>query len=56
MAADEQEPDPGWMAEVRLQRLRAAGWKGTLAEYVEAADRLGHDPLQDLTPDTKGMG
>lgn len=41
---DESE---NWMAEHRLEQLRAQGWKGTVGEYMEAFDRLGHDPLAD---------
>lgn len=43
---DDVETDAGWLAELRLKRLRALGWTGTLAEYVEAEQRLGRDPLE----------
>ena len=47
---DDVETDAGWIAELRLKRLRALGWTGTLAEYVEAEQRRGRVPLE---PDDK---
>lgn len=36
-----------WMQQNRAEKLAAMGWKGTVGEYMEAFDKLGHDPLQD---------
>lgn len=36
-----------WMAQDRLEKLQARGWKGTVAEYVDTVERLGGaDPLE----------
>jgi hypothetical protein len=48
---DESE---NWMAEHRLNQLRAAGWKGTVGEYMVAFDKLGRDPLAENPPITGG--
>lgn len=54
---DDEETDAGWIAELRLKRLRALGWTGTLAEYAEAEKRLGRDPLEpEPEPDPVASG
>jgi hypothetical protein len=39
-----------WMAEHRLEQLRARGWTGSVAEYIEEWERLDADPLGQTRP------
>jgi hypothetical protein len=45
-----------WMAEHRLELLRARGWLGTLREYIDTWERLDGDPLEHTPPITSGRG
>ena len=41
-----------WLRTVRIERLKQQGWQGTLAEWVEAEEMLGVDPLKHEPPFT----
>jgi hypothetical protein len=50
---DESE---NWIAILRLERLRAAGWRGTVYEYAVLYRLLGGDPLKQEPPITSAEG
>lgn len=59
MADDDDYPtvelsDEGenWMSSLRLERLRALGWTGTVSEYASLYTELDGDPLSQTPPIT----
>jgi hypothetical protein len=44
------EDGENWMAEHRLEQLRARGWKGSVMDYLDEFERIGGDPLEQTPP------
>lgn len=42
-----------WMAQHRLEQLRARGWQGTVLEYIQTWEALDADPLEQTPPVTR---